>query len=1071
MSDFTLSMRLEADPAAFAKGVDKAKTAVVGLTDAAKTVGPAMDAAATAEATAAEAANRFSQAAAGAVSGATALATTQKSAIAVRDTYGIGIQKNAEQLKAEAEASRVSAAAQAAAVQRFRDQLDPTAAASRQASAEIAQLQRWIAEGAVTADEGAAGIAIIEQRLAALGQTAGVSAGQMAMARRTVIMNMADIAQVTAATGGSLNMTAAILPDLIYGLRMMGGSVALVTTALAAMLVTVGGVAYAVHSHAESVKEVDKALRRQGEAVGLTRSELERLARSTADAMGVSVREARAMEAAIAATGAVGEEVFRDLMQVAQGWGQVIGQDATAAAADLADALAKPGEAARKLDDAYNLLTAGQRDHIAALERSGNQEAAQAELLKAIAQRAREAANDIGIFTRAVNWMSDAWDNFGKTVSGDYSLDERIEQLGNLITELEAQGLGGWSEREARGLQQAREEYAKLVAQSRQDEARSAARADDAQRRRSLKDGLDTAGGILPGRSDLQRLEGERARLETAIAALTSGGRLRSDDQRRQYDELTRALDGVINAQRTYASEGERALATARAQAAAVNMDAGAREVWLAREQARIELMGQSVDAEERRRRIEAAGLTAQVQLLSARRQALDSLRAETAANDNLAAAVAGGTAAILAAEKANWLADMAAKGLTDTNGKLAASYDQLARSRAALAAAQGIADLRAENDAARKLQDAIAGGDRSRVRQVTIDNEVDTFARKNKLDAADPQVAAYRVEASRRYATSLADEARQTDMAYNAAARYGDELAKLDELRATGLVSDEAYARRYQELERDKLAASREWQDGVALTLADYVDENTNAALMASRAMKSGLQASEDAFVKWAMTGKMSARDLFNTIAEEALRAAYRMAAVQMFGGGSGGLGIFGSFISAGAGAIFGGGTEAGTVSGGDAFVPSNTGNFARAHTGGIVGRTSLERVQADPVVFSGARRFHGGGMPGLAQDEEPVIVQKGEGIFTPRQMQNADRLIGAALARPQVQFNLNVVNNSSGTQTKTERRQRPDGSFDVDVIVEDVENRMAGRAARGEGPFVQVLEGSYGLQRRGSY
>ena len=31
----------------------------------------------------------------------------------------------------------------------------------------------------------------------------------------------------------------------------------------------------------------------------------------------------------------------------------------------------------------------------------------------------------------------------------------------------------------------------------------------------------------------------------------------------------------------------------------------------------------------------------------------------------------------------------------------------------------------------------------------------------------------------------------------------------------------------------------------------------------------------------KWAMTGKFSVKDLFNTIAEEALRAAYRMAVV----------------------------------------------------------------------------------------------------------------------------------------------------------------------------------------------
>jgi hypothetical protein len=61
-------------------------------------------------------------------------------------------------------------------------------------------------------------------------------------------------------------------------------------------------------------------------------------------------------------------------------------------------------------------------------------------------------------------------------------------------------------------------------------------------------------------------------------------------------------------------------------------------------------------------------------------------------------------------------------------------------------------------------------------------------------------------------------------------------------------------------------------------------------------------LQTSADAFVEWAMTGKLSAADLFNSIAEEALRAAWRMAVIKPLGG------LFESIFADLGGTIFGG-------------------------------------------------------------------------------------------------------------------------------------------------------------------
>ncbi|MCA1907931.1 MAG: phage tail tape-measure protein, partial [Magnetospirillum sp.] len=452
--------------------------------------------------------------------------------------------------------------------------------------------------------------------------------------------------------------------------------------------------------------------------------------------------------------------------------------------------------------------------------------------------------------------------------------------------------------------------------------------------------------------------------------------------------------------------------------------------------------------------------------LLEQKNGLIRSLEQESAANDRLADAARGSVADTILAERTNWLAEQAAKGLTDANGELAQSYAQVQKSRASSDAARAIADLEREIDAQVRLAEAVRSGDRSKVRDVTIDNDVAKFVRSRKLAEDDPKVDEYRAARSRQYAEAVKDEAQQTNLAYDATLRFKDELAKLNEQRASGALTEEAYARRYQELEQDKLAASREWQDGAIRAVRAYADEATNAAASAERVMNGMLKSSEDAFVQWATTGKLAAGDLFNTLAEEALRAAWRMAVITpLFGGASGGL--FGGLI-AGIGSLFTGTASAGS-SGGSVPVPS-TGNFAIAHTGGLIGLDRLQTRTTSASVFAGAPKYHGGG---LVAGERPIIARVGEGVFTPRQMDNADRLLGAALSRPAAATNVQVTvhNNAGGTEAKAQWSQGADGSVQIDIFVEEIEGRMNRRIARGEG-MAPMLEQRYGLNPvAGSY
>ena len=84
-------------------------------------------------------------------------------------------------------------------------------------------------------------------------------------------------------------------------------------------------------------------------------------------------------------------------------------------------------------------------------------------------------------------------------------------------------------------------------------------------------------------------------------------------------------------------------------------------------------------------------------------------------------------------------------------------------------------------------------------------------------------------------------------------------------------------------------------------------------------------------------------------------------------------------------------------------------------AHTGGIIGSSSLIPKNVHASAFDNASKFHAGGIVDvLLPSEVPIVAKKGEGVFTPEQM---DAMGGFSQAQ---QFNVNsniTINGSSGT------------------------------------------------------
>jgi hypothetical protein len=53
-------------------------------------------------------------------------------------------------------------------------------------------------------------------------------------------------------------------------------------------------------------------------------------------------------------------------------------------------------------------------------------------------------------------------------------------------------------------------------------------------------------------------------------------------------------------------------------------------------------------------------------------------------------------------------------------------------------------------------------------------------------------------------------------------------------------------------------------------------------------------------------------------------------------------------------------------------------------AHTGGVIGSSSLVQRNVNPMMFMGAMRYHTGGIAGLRPNEVPAILKKGEEVIT---------------------------------------------------------------------------------------
>lgn len=177
----------------------------------------------------------------------------------------------------------------------------------------------------------------------------------------------------------------------------------------------------------------------------------------------------------------------------------------------------------------------------------------------------------------------------------------------------------------------------------------------------------------------------------------------------------------------------------------------------------------------------------------------------------------------------------------------------------------------------------------------------------------------------------------------------------------------------------------------GAARGLQAYTELAKNAGLATRDAVAGSIAALEDDLTRSLSTGRFSVRGFVDTVISEVNRLyVVRPLLASIFGSGTAqsGIGWLAGLLQGSGGAISG-------IAGNDVALAF--------HSGGIVGQAGQPRA-LHAGAFLGARRYHGGGIPGLMAGEVPAVLMGGprgrrEEVLTasdPRHTDNGGRSRG---------------------------------------------------------------------------
>lgn len=557
-------------------------------------------------------------------------------------------------------ASREAAASlekQAAAGKALVNAYAPLIAESDRLRANESQLNSARAAGTITAEQHAAALTGLHARQAAVSHEMTQQAGNARLSA-TQVQNLSH--QLNDVVSGL-----AMGQEPMMILRQQGGQIVQALgpaigyyAALAANVALVVGPVAALSAawwmHHESLKAVSQAYVRQSGAIGISRTQLEQLAQTTAESGKISVREARAISAAVMTASQAPVAVLASIQGFSRDYAKAMtGGDIDKASSALADAYNDPIRAAKAWDAELNYLTDSQMHHIRVLTDQGRRTEAFAAAVDPLKGRLREVADSgVGYLGRAIEATTNALSNFldavgnvGKARTLGETLLAAQEKLNELtsspvLTAIDSTGsLQAYRTANIAGIEK------QIAAEN----ALAAAKGETARRQTAIKDAGDIGRSLDPGQAEYQALVAKRAKLEAAIPAMKASPDLGSPafhgEDTAQLRQMEQAYAAVTKAIKDFdsarATDGQKALLNADASKVASSMEPADRQKYLAVRQVEIGLMGQVKNASEAELLIKAAGVAADAQRTTAIGDATRALRIEASASADVAQAYA----------------------------------------------------------------------------------------------------------------------------------------------------------------------------------------------------------------------------------------------------------------------------------------------------------------------------------------------------------------------------------------------------------------------------------------------
>lgn len=260
------------------------------------------------------------------------------------------------------------------------------------------------------------------------------------------------------------------------------------------------------------------------------------------------------------------------------------------------------------------------------------------------------------------------------------------------------------------------------------------------------------------------------------------------------------------------------------------------------------------------------------------------------------------------------------------------------------------------------------------------------TQAEKFAKDAATRQLAvAKEIDAINRQNEGLFQSTLAREKAADAAklqASVAEEVIKYPEREAEILERLTQDLQRVAAAREKQYAQSRTPQAGVAQASTKWYEDATNGAAIAERMTTTAFDQMTAAVDRFAKTGKLSFRSLWQTMASEYLAAVERMAVAKLFGSMSSGTGLLGllglagggagaaaggSVLDAGVTAAVGMAAEGGHISSGSPFIVGEKGPELFVPTG------SGDVIPNDQLGGSGGPVFHIG---------QGQVINVGQGV-----------------------------------------------------------------------------------------